>query len=143
MVERLAIHGDLFLPIHRSHHLVQPRIQHGLNLPRSHDFQSAIKGGLTGHFILSGAGIDPTMQGAPLRFGQSSGVVVKGAVSAWFAGEFGASDDGKNRAQAVAFTLAFAAVAQAVKAFQEAGQMRGGNAALNGQWLFILAPRLG
>ena len=83
------------------------------------------------------------MQGAPLRLGESLSVIVNGPVSARLAGEFGASDDGKNRAQTMAFALAFAVVAQVAKTFQQTGQMGRGYAALHGQHLFILTPRLG
>ena len=61
------------------------------------------------------------MQGAPLRFGEGLGIIVNSPVSPGLAGEFGASDDGKNRAQPVAFALAFAAIGQAAKTFQETG----------------------
>lgn len=83
------------------------------------------------------------MQGAPLRLGEGFGVEVKSAVSAGLAREFGAGNDGINGAQPVAFSLAFAGVDQVTKPFHEAGQIRGGNAALHRQRLFMLRPRLG
>src|SRR5205814_7100180 len=78
-----------------------------------------------------------------LRLGQTLGVVVESTVSAGLAGEFGASDDGVEGGQPMAFALPFAVVRQAAKALEETGQILAGNTTLHGQFFFIGPPRLG